>query len=173
MTAKPICETIFPAARKSRKLTMTKKINYCNALNSEGIQFYYNTGRRGSRNAGQRLQVYIDCDVELEYKFKPYTDREDRRIYGDGEIVINWKESAMAEINCLTVDLIDLEGNLVYDLFESSDVYNKAKISRMLNWPLDDGQRLGDAIWEKIRELGPNQDEMDCWVETIEELEKV
>ena len=49
---------------------MTKVIDYCNGSNNEGFEFYYNNGPRGNANAGQRLQVYITCKVELEYEFK-------------------------------------------------------------------------------------------------------
>ena len=166
---------LFPAARTSRNLTMTKVIDYCNGSNNEGFEFYYNNGPRGNANAGQRLQVYITCKVELEYEFKEYTDRQDRAIYGDGEIIIDWKYSSILEVEGLTVDLINSDGDVIFNYCEhnfGNGNESSVKVKQMMNYPLDDGTKLGDAIWEQIQDQGPDQDKSQDWVEAIDHNEE-
>ena len=154
---------------------MTKVIDYCNGSNSEGIQFYYNNGPRGNSNAGQRLQVYITCKVELEYEFKAYTDRQDRAIYGDGQIIIDWKYSSILEVEGLTVDLINSDGDVIFNYCEhnfGNGNESSVKVKQMMNYPLDDGTKLGDAIWEQIQDQGPDQDKSQDWEEAIDHDEE-
>jgi len=167
LTPKRFSGNLFPAARTSRKLTMTKEIEYCNGCNDNGIQFYY-----GGID-GQRMQVYIACTIQLEYEFKAYTHREDRAIFGDGQIIIDWKNSYILGVDGLSVDLIDSDGHSIFNLCDHNigngrEQRGSIKIRELLNLPIDNaGTKLKEAVWEAIECEGPDQDSDSCWVEAI------
>ena len=167
MTLKRFSGNLFPAARTSRKLTMTKEIEYCNGYNDKGIQFYY-----GGID-GQRMQVYIACTIQLEYEFKAYTHREDRAMFGDGKVIIDWKNSSILDVDGLSVDLIDSDGHSIFNLCDHNigngrEQRGSIKIRELLNLPIDNaGTKLKEAVWEAIECEGPDQDSDSCWVEAI------
>ncbi len=146
---------------------MTKEIEYCNGWNDNGIQFYY-----GGID-GQQMQVYISCTIQLEYEFKAYTHREDRAIFGDGQIVIDWKSSGIVRVDGLSVDLINSDGDSIFNLCEHNIGNGKeqrgiSKVKELLNLPIDNaGTKLKEAVWEAIECEGPDQDSDSCWAEAI------
>ncbi len=146
---------------------MTKEIDYCNGLNSEGIQFYY-----GGID-GQRMQVFIACKLVIEYEFKAYKHRDDRAQFGDGQIVIDWKNSGIIKVDGLSVDLIDSDGYSIFNLCDHNigkgrEQRGSIKIRELLNLPIDNaGTKLEEAVMEAIECEGPDQDSDSCWVEAI------
>ena len=146
---------------------MTKEIDYCNGLNSEGIQFYY-----GGID-GQRMQVFIACKLVIEYEYEAYTSREDRAMFGDGRVRIDWKSSGIIRVDGLSVDLIDSDGYSIFNLCDHNigkgkEERGSIKIRELLNLPIDNaGTKLEAAVMEAIECEGPDQDSSSCWVEAI------
>ena len=144
---------------------MTKEIEYSNGCNDKGIQFYY-----GGID-GQQMQVYIACTIQLEYEFKAYTHRDDRAQFGDGQIVIDWKNSGIIHIDGITVDLLNRDGKLIFTFLDHN--WNKreeklSKVEQVLNLPIDESDTtVREAVMEAIECEGPDQDSDSCWVEAI------
>ena len=87
--------------------------------------------------------------------------------------MIDWKNSGIVHVDGLSVDLINSDGDSIFNLCEHNIGNGKeqrgiSKVKELLNLPIDNaGTKLKEAVWEAIECEGPDQDRDSCWAEAI------